>query len=615
MSNIRIQERLSTLVSSQLPEFISTDYTTFVAFLEAYYEYLEQDTYAQELLQNARQYSDIDTTVESFIDYFIKQYINNIPKDVSSNKKLLVKNISDLYNSKGSKKSYELLFRLLFNKSVDIFYPSTQVLRASDGKWKQKTSFFMEVLTGSPESLINNTALIKTDSSLFPIVIESIKSVSSATGIVSNIKEFFYINDRNLPLEVGNVIEYLNFKGRIVSITSTVKVVYPGTGFKVGDILPLTSGIGKGSKLKVSKVTSTGGIRNAVFISYGYGYQESFYNFFTAFEGTPVKSTFIFDVPGGTVSLTEATPGFSDYGTITKPSYSENYFANDYEGELLRSFYTNTSTNTGATGSLGSISISTGSPSDATIFVELGPTARYPGYYETSDGFLSDDIFLENEDYYQPFTYVLKLDERLEDYKKAVLDLLHPAGTRLLGELLYENTIDVGMELTSLLRYLISRFQDEFAVSDNVPTKNIEKPVNDSFIPEETIGKHVGKPIPSLEDPSDDNIDVLLETISKNLGVGKLDSVGTEVTIPVKEIAKQIGDPGGPYGIDYFAEDYTTATEAVIIQDEFLLYTNGYINREATFNLLETGYILNPNYATDYSGSSEDYAGEVSIIS
>ena len=33
---------LSSLVRSQLPEFIRADYDTFVAFLEAYYEYLEQ---------------------------------------------------------------------------------------------------------------------------------------------------------------------------------------------------------------------------------------------------------------------------------------------------------------------------------------------------------------------------------------------------------------------------------------------------------------------------------------------------------------------------------------------------------------------------------------------
>jgi len=609
MSSTRIKERLSTLVPSQLPEFIRSDYTTFVAFLEAYYEYLEQDGQAQELIQNSRKYSDIDLTVDSFIDYFVKQYINVIPKDVLANEKLLVKNIKDLYNTKGSKRSYDLLFRILFNKRVDIFYPSTQILKASDGKWKQKTSFFMEILSGNPSILINNTALIKTPSSLFPIVIDSVSAVSTTQGISENVREFFFTNDRNLPLDVGNEIEYENFKGRIVAIPDKVTVVYPGTGFKVGDILPLTSGIGAGARVKVTRVTSTGGIRNIQFINYGFGYETSFYNFFTSRSGVPVKSTFEFDAPGGQINLSESTTGFSDYGTITKPSYSENYFLQDYEGELLRSFYTNTSTNSGEIDSLGSISVSVGSASDATLYIELGGLAKYPGYYESIDGFLSDEIFLENEDYYQIFTYVLKIDERLNDYKKAVLDLLHPAGTRLLGELTLTNDFDIGTDLTSQLRFLISRFQDIFEVTDSTPTKNVGKFVTDSFEGIETVGKHVGKPVP------DDIIESILDEVNKNLGLGKSDNVLIEESVPTKDFSKTLGDPGGPYALDYFAEEYTTVTEFVLIEDEFIFIFDGLINRISDIQTNESGYVVNNNYAVDFTGSSEDYAGDVALIS
>ena len=607
MSSIRIKERLSTLVPSQLPEFIRTDYTTFVTFLEAYYEYLEQDGYAQELIQNARQYGDIDLTVTSFIDYFIKQYIDVIPKTISADKKLLLKNIKDLYNTKGSKKSYDLLFRLLFNKQIDIFYPSTQILKASDGKWKQRTSFFMEILSGDPTVLVNKTALIKTSTSLYPIVIESVSAVSSSVGVVENVREFYFTNDRNLPLDVGNEIEYENFKGRIVSIPNKITVVYPGTGFKVGDILPLTSGIGSGARVKVTRVTSTGGIRNAQFISYGYGYETSFYNFFTSREGVPTTSTFEFDEPGGAITINESTLGFSDYGTITKPSYAENYFAQDYEGDVLRSFYTNTSVNTFTEDILGSVAVSVGSSSDAALFIELGGLAKYPGYYESIDGFLSDEIFLENEEYYQTFSYVIKIDERLEEYRKAVLDLLHPAGTKLIGELTLTNDFNSGAELTAQLRYLISRFQDVFQVTDTDPTKNIIKPVDDSFTTEETIGKHVGKPLP------DENLDVLLEEISKTLGLNKTDDIGTEISIPIKEISKQIGDAGGAYALeDYFAEDYTVLTEFVIITDQIFLSRE--INIADNFALVESGYVLNGNYASDYTGPLEDYAGDVVLF-
>jgi len=76
MASTRIKEKLSTLVQSQLPEFVRSDYSTFVSFLEAYYEFLEQDQSSQELIQNALQYSDIDRTVPSFVQYFLKS--NNI---------------------------------------------------------------------------------------------------------------------------------------------------------------------------------------------------------------------------------------------------------------------------------------------------------------------------------------------------------------------------------------------------------------------------------------------------------------------------------------------------------------------------------------------------------
>ena len=34
--------KISTVVSNQLPDFIKSDHPTFIAFVKAYYEYLEQ---------------------------------------------------------------------------------------------------------------------------------------------------------------------------------------------------------------------------------------------------------------------------------------------------------------------------------------------------------------------------------------------------------------------------------------------------------------------------------------------------------------------------------------------------------------------------------------------
>ena len=48
---------------------------------------------------------------------------------------LFIKNVLPLYLSKGSEKSFKLLFRLLFSEELEVIYPKNNILRASDGKW------------------------------------------------------------------------------------------------------------------------------------------------------------------------------------------------------------------------------------------------------------------------------------------------------------------------------------------------------------------------------------------------------------------------------------------------------------------------------------------------
>jgi hypothetical protein len=63
----------------------------------------------------------------------------------------------------------------------------------------------------------------------------------------------------------------------------------------------------------------------------------------------------------------------------------------------------------------------------------------YPGRYLNDDGFLSSYNFLQDRDYYQNFSYVLRLKKSIANYRKAIKDLVHPAGMKLFGQYL---TID-----------------------------------------------------------------------------------------------------------------------------------------------------------------------------
>jgi hypothetical protein len=143
--------KTSLLVSEQLPEFIRGDvtYSTFVAFLKAYYEWMElantsnslsttANSYSQGALyasKNVPEYMDIDTTLDDFVQFFRNDFLSFFPSDADVDEKKLIKIARQLYNTKGTPASYEFLFRVLYNSDVQLFNSKDYVFKASDGKW------------------------------------------------------------------------------------------------------------------------------------------------------------------------------------------------------------------------------------------------------------------------------------------------------------------------------------------------------------------------------------------------------------------------------------------------------------------------------------------------
>lgn len=126
-------EKTSFLIKKQLPEFVRDEYPLFISFLEAYYEYL--DSVSLNVGRTIKNISDVDATLDLFEDQFFNEFAQFIPRDSAINSEFLLKNMMNLLLAKGSEKSYKLLFRLLYNKDVEIIYPKQSVLIASDGKW------------------------------------------------------------------------------------------------------------------------------------------------------------------------------------------------------------------------------------------------------------------------------------------------------------------------------------------------------------------------------------------------------------------------------------------------------------------------------------------------
>ena len=90
-------------------------------------------------IQQLMEYADIDETIDQFFDEFKEAFLRTIPKDLTSgiDERNILKNIKDLYRSKGTRKGHELFFRILLNEDVTLSYPRNDMLRVSDGNWSE----------------------------------------------------------------------------------------------------------------------------------------------------------------------------------------------------------------------------------------------------------------------------------------------------------------------------------------------------------------------------------------------------------------------------------------------------------------------------------------------
>jgi hypothetical protein len=126
---------LAYLIANQVPAYVRDEFPQFVLFLEKYYEFLDQDGEVNNVLLNAASFSDINNTLDAFLPSFREQYLQMFPQDSLVEDRRLIKFIREFYEAKGSEESILFIFKTFFNEHVDIIYPSTYVLKPSDGIW------------------------------------------------------------------------------------------------------------------------------------------------------------------------------------------------------------------------------------------------------------------------------------------------------------------------------------------------------------------------------------------------------------------------------------------------------------------------------------------------
>jgi len=199
-----IEKYISNFVESQFPLFYQEEGPNFILFVKAYYEWLETSGNPIYEARSLQDYRDIDNTLEEFLEHFQKKYLYGIPFSIISNKRFLLKNILDVYRSKGTIQCYKLLFKLIYNQDVEIYLPGTDILKASDGSWQEP--LYLELSdNGNLNSFVGKTI---------------IGTVSGTTAVVESYSiEQFNLNKLNI-LYISNVLP----KGGDFNIGETIVI-------------------------------------------------------------------------------------------------------------------------------------------------------------------------------------------------------------------------------------------------------------------------------------------------------------------------------------------------------------------------------------------------------
>lgn len=267
---MEIQKLISPLIASQFPAFYREEGPNFIAFMEAYFEWLEQQGNIINHSRSMLEYIDVDSTLQDFIVHFKNQYLNKLPESIVADKRLLVKHIIDFYRSKGTEKAYRLLFRMFFNEDIDIYIPGKYLFSSSEAEWH--VPHYIEVSSDIP---------------LEQFVGFKITSTGGATGVVENYFRKFIENKAVDVLYLSNIEGIFNFNEKILcedlpnvnlknapiifGSFSAVSIIDGGANYKVGDLLT-AEGSGKLGKVRVVSTTQYNGRVSFTLMNGGYGY-------------------------------------------------------------------------------------------------------------------------------------------------------------------------------------------------------------------------------------------------------------------------------------------------------------------------------------------------------
>lgn len=543
------KKKLSYFISGQLPEYIVAEYPDFVQFLTSYYKFLETSEQVHDVLLNNASWIDIDSTLDIFLPEYKKQYAADIPNTSLLAIRRLLKYISEYYEAKGSENATELFFRFMYNDQASVVYPGDYILRASDGKWSRKkiikidtTAFqdqdiftlkgkrvklkFLKFVAGTGNILNSvETSCFNVVGQIEPNIYQLEVDIDPNYAFPDNISSVVNvdINDDGIPETIASLGDYDTFvylvyntaiygvaTNQIVSVTS---IDDPGSDFRVDDSYLITNTETSGNAvIRIKEVTAVdSGISEIQLVNTGHKF------------------------------------AIRVLDTVADLSYfSEDYAVSPDSYATDSSEYTVSNT---FTATINPIYPRNLSGTASTLKFEIGIIRHEIGTFKDSAGFLSDINYLQDNYYYQPYSYVIRSQQPLNTWKDVYTRSNHPAGFKIFSELQFTEIIpqvvnirDDFEELTfedsviTIETVILNTqlFKTELVEMGDIPIINVSKPIADSVTNTDSSVINFGKRIAD----SVTGAETISKTVEKPFTdiINSFDTISKSVSIPVSDI-------------------------------------------------------------------------------
>ena len=282
--SLDLTKNISQLVKSQFPSFYAEEGEMFIAFVKAYYEWLESDDQALYHSRRLSEYKDIDRTIEDFILDFKNKYLVNVQFNVATNKRLFVKNALEFYRAKGTPRAVDLFFKLIYGLEAKVYEPGRDLFRLSDNTWNDERyvelkpapnnlNFVGKQVFGSvsgASAFAEKLTKVKNGATYIDVLYLSGLSGTFITG--EDIVGIEEIEDR-IARNEGDAEK--DFKAKVIGSLSALKITTSDPNFIVGEELFVKTGSGKKARAVVTAVQNLLGVVDFNLVHGGWGYNAN----------------------------------------------------------------------------------------------------------------------------------------------------------------------------------------------------------------------------------------------------------------------------------------------------------------------------------------------------